>query len=389
MRLVLVFVAFTISLSNANPQRCQVYNDETTFFEIICGKFEEDCSFDVPSLDPSNELNLKIEGCDQNFTSVTLAQYPHISRLDLSDSKHQFLNFTNNEFPNLITFDASGNNLTEIPTTMLSQFPKLVKLRMNENQIEKISAGDFEKVGKELTELYLKKNKLKSIDDAAFESLTNLGEINLANNQLTSYPVALGAIRSVDLSENTLLTVVDCKFLSAAMKAEKVSLSWKYVTTFDGDCDNVKFVLKHGGYDQINNYANYSELICDISNQNKCFQNVKYFVAGPGSFQNENVLRLLGPSVEKLDLHGNQMFRIEDLNRKNFPHLKSLNIANTSLSSENVGKLLSEFNGADNIDAESSNKVWWILLSILGILVISFLLILCCLWVVPKLCKSD
>lgn len=350
-------------MCNANQLVCHYFDQNSNLLQIYCEdqrRFADNCTQGFPTLNPSDEFNLKIGGCDQSFIGNNIEKYPNIKRLDVSDSNYELLDWPGSISEKLIAFDGSGNKLTAIPTLLLSRYPKLLTLRLEENNIKRISVGDFQNFDQELSFLDLSKNRLKFIDDNALANLKSLSEINLKLNQLSAYPVGLSKtnVHTVDLTENPLLTSIDCAFMTEAMSAKNVTVTWKYITAFDGSCSNLKFTVKHGGYDQINNYDDHSDLICDQTNNKNCFKNINNFVAGAGSFKNvSEMLMLLGPSATKIDLSGNHLDGLSENTFQQFPNLRELSLRDTGLTTFYFNYLNNQPH-LNHLDISNNNIDW-------------------------------
>ena len=135
-----------------------------------------------------------------------------------------------------ITLD--HNNLHSIPNGLFSSLSTLESLNLTGNNIEKIEANPFPK-DSALQHLYLDKNKLSSFPPWIF-SLRKIKLIDLSSNQLTfedlktaldEYSIPLDALFmdwkspeiDLNLSNNNITTLVDCKGLSEIKRDERIS----------------------------------------------------------------------------------------------------------------------------------------------------------------------
>lgn len=103
--------------------------------------------------------------------------------------------------PNLERLNLQRNNLKKLPSKFLT--PSRLKLAgSNEKQNENIQLNLFKK----LTELDLQENKLREIEEHAFDSCTSLESIALYSNDLQTLPAdlfaPLSSLRSLDISQN-------------------------------------------------------------------------------------------------------------------------------------------------------------------------------------------
>lgn len=365
MILVPVFVVFTISLCKANSFECYYYTESSKSLEIYCNSYRNqlltNCTHESSSIDPSKVTHLKIKECEQNFIVDASKKYSNLESLNISESGYRALDWMGIVFEHVVLLDASSNELNAVPTSILSKFPKLKELRLDGNKIERISADDFENFNRELDTISLVNNGLKFIDDDAFANFRNLSLVNLSRNEFSSFPVEVfkANVREVCLQENPQLTTINCTLIKT-MDLKKIYFTWEYITTFDGHCnDNWKFVVSTGNWeyeDLILNSADRSTFYCHISEE--CFKNIKYFVAGPGSFENViKMLNLLGPSALEIDLSGNYVGEVNAATFKRFQNLSELSLSNTTLKKFSFDVLHDQIQ-LIHLDLSENNLEW-------------------------------
>lgn len=338
MLLVPVFVVvFTISLCSANSFECHYYTDSSKTLEIYCNNYRnqlpKNCTRESTSVNPLEVTHLKIKECEQSFIGDASEKYPNIQSLNISQSGYRALDWSGKTFENVVLLDASDNELTDIPTSILRKFPQLYELRLDRNKIEKISSGDFGNFNRDLGTISLSSNGLKFIGDFAFANFANLVLINISNNEFSTFPMEVfrATNRSVFLQENPQLTTIDCELIRA-MGSNRIYFTWEYITAFDGRCAEYwKFSVENWEFDElIHNSAEHSTLYCKTSEE--CFAHMQYFVAGPGSFENVgDMLNLLDPSALKIDLTGNRIDEVNATTFHRFANLSELNLSNTGL----------------------------------------------------------
>lgn len=318
MLLVSVFVVCTIALCGANRFTCHHYTETTKSLRIYCDRTDlpKNCSKDALSMSPTDVLNLKIEGCDQSRIADASAQYPNIELLDISYSSYSSLDWTGEDFKRVVVLNASCNDLSAVPTQILSKFPKIKKLHLANNKLDRISNGDFANVGQGLTDIILTNNMLTSIDSNAFENLTQLHGIELSHNQFSAFPVALSksTVQDIILLENSKLTRIDCTFIRS-LGAKHVYFTWENIIAFDGSCSQWKFAIDKNGWNTMDgiypNFALRSKIFCSRDFVS-CFGNIQSFVAGP--FYNvKQMLDLISASAFKIDLSCNQIEAHEEI----------------------------------------------------------------------------
>lgn len=361
MLLVSVFLVCAFSLCGANLFVCHHYTESSKALEIYCDHYRhllpKDCSKDAPSMSPTDVLHLKIEGCDQSSIGDASDKYLNIESLDISYSGYQSLNWTGGVFEKVVLLNVSSNELTAVPTTILSKFPKITQLHLADNKLEQISNSDFENVGQELKDIVLTRNILRSIDANAFDNLKQLAKIEVSSNQFSSFlltNLTNSTVQDIIMLENSELTTINCTFFQA-IGSKHVYFTWKYITTFDGSCSEWNFAIDKSGWNALDgiypNFARHSKIFCS-SNFVNCFGNIKNFVAGSGKFENvTDVVKVLSASTLKIDLSGNPVEargKLEPMNGtvgdevkllgpaidfERFPILRELSLSDTGLNS--------------------------------------------------------
>ncbi|XP_055927658.1 leucine-rich repeat-containing protein 24-like [Argiope bruennichi] len=86
---------------------------------------------------------------------------------------------------NLVELDLSGNKLKTIPTAALQDCPNLRRLQLAQNPIGQIGSGVFPSLP-HLTNLGLANCRIKHLQPGALDGLSNLESIELNGNQLTT-----------------------------------------------------------------------------------------------------------------------------------------------------------------------------------------------------------
>lgn len=325
-------------MCTAHEFECHYYKESSKSLQIYCdshrSQLPPNCTRESSSVNPLDVTHLKIEGCEQSFIGDASEKYSNIQSLNISQSGYGSLDWTGKIFKNVILLDVSKNELNTIPTKILSQFPQLTEIRLDENKIKEIFAGDFENSNQKLETISLTSNGLKSIDDNAFAKFNKLMKIYLSQNDFSTFPMEVfnrTNIRAVYLKEYPQLTAINCTLIRA-LGLTGIYFTWKYITTFDGHCnDDWKFVVQNWEYDElIWNSVNRTTFYCNTSKE--CFENMQYFVAGPTSFENiGEMLPLLGSKVTHLDLSGNHIYDLNATTFKRFQNLNYVNLSNTGL----------------------------------------------------------
>lgn len=312
-----------------------------------------------PSLNSSNVIRLKIEGCNQTDTCNLSETFKNIEHLDISYSTYGSYNCSNSIFQNLIDFNTSFNELTKIPATTLQKFPKLETLDLSHNYLWRIFNHDFQNFSEKLREINLSHNNLAFIEKGAFSNFPHLEIINLNFNRLSTIPTInhLQSIREVTIQENKELQTFDCQFITSMGLKRKVHLSWKYITLFDGG-KNCKINRTFSVYPSIHAegvfplFGSNYRLHCSENG----FNHIESFVAGTQAFTNiRPVLRLLSPSVLKIDLSENDIYELDTAAFDRFHALNELNLSNSKLMDFDFGMLNASQQSLSRLDISKNN----------------------------------
>lgn len=80
----------------------------------------------------------------------------------------------------------AGNQLTDFPSSALKPVHELTTLHLDDNKIRIIEERAFEGFGEHIKFLWLQNNQIKDIPPTAFQDLHSLEWIKLYNNLLTT-----------------------------------------------------------------------------------------------------------------------------------------------------------------------------------------------------------
>ena len=139
-------------------------------------------------------------------------------------------------YNNMETLDCSQRRLHVVPERLP---PTARRVYLEDNNIGQVDAEEFAR-SRRVSQLVLDRNRLTSVDTAAFCAMTSLQELSLSANMIGSFRVSLRAparggcasavLRQLDLSLN-LLTAVPANLSSFAPRLEIVDLSCNEITT--------------------------------------------------------------------------------------------------------------------------------------------------------------
>jgi len=115
---------------------------------------------------------------------------------------------------NLQSLSLAGNDIEEFPSSALKPVHELTTLHLDDNRIKRIDERAFEGFGEHIKYLWLQNNQIKNIPATAFQDLHSLEWIKLYNNLLTTLhyelmePV-LDTLQHIDIHSNPL--ICDCE----------------------------------------------------------------------------------------------------------------------------------------------------------------------------------
>ncbi|XP_027459389.1 nephrocan-like [Zalophus californianus] len=232
---------------------------------------------------------------DNNIESVAgpLA-LPHLKRLSMENNRLHLIPasfFTSLQSLQFLSF--SGNFLTKIPINL----PKsLLSLKMERNQLKVVSFRDLKHL-EHLSHLYLSENSLSSIDGA--QILANLTTLELSQNQVQMLPLRLPArLQKLDISNN-LIQRVTAQDFHDLRDLKHLFLDNNIVSLFEAGALQM--------CSQLSNLALEQNLLLSIP------------------------LRLPG-TLARLDLKGNAIQNIAEMELKDLKQLQVLNLRNNKIS---------------------------------------------------------
>eukprot|EP00050_Salpingoeca_kvevrii_P016304 m.54243 g.54243 ORF g.54243 m.54243 type:complete len:237 (+) comp6833_c0_seq1:419-1129(+) len=99
----------------------------------------------------------------------------------------------------------TNQGVTSIPRGIFARFTNLQELSLASNQLTSIESGIFSDLGNTLTSLDLSYNRLTSISDTGFRGLASLNVLSLSRNNLTS----IGSRAFCDSNELVFMELIE------------------------------------------------------------------------------------------------------------------------------------------------------------------------------------
>lgn len=335
MKHLMLLLVIIPSLCEASEIFCQLFDDNTQSLEEYCENFREsvplDCSEEIITNDAVQVTQLKIRGCDNETVLDAIKRFRYVRTLDISYSEFKSLKWFDLKLERLMAFNASHNELLQIPQELIKRNPDLAELDLSYNNFEKIDSTNFRGAGK-LEKVFLSHNFLNEISYKIFWDSKDLEHIDLSNNYFLAIPIfpSNEMLRTIHLEENPI-EVFGCSHLTT-MSSVSVYLSWKDLISFSGhlDCEGreLRVIRNSGNEGVLPAWSRKYQIHCN----DQSFKNVRYFAAGRNGFENvTEILPCLGSSVTYLDLSGNIIGHMDTNTFKRFIDLSRLYLSDTKL----------------------------------------------------------
>lgn len=250
-----------------------------------------------------------------------------------------------NRFTNIRTFDISSYGVESLSSVDLN-FRYLQNLSAPFNQLTFIPSSLFVHAP-DVASIDFSYNKISSVDKNAFSGLLKLNSLDLRHNLIKSFHedtffTGSEGMLSLDLTYNPLS--IDCNIFLLNTHSASVSISWENVRELDTTCTKVSFDIT-----TIDEGSNIQNIVISTLDGTKSFQiadesfkNIKYFnISGNELLNTVEVINLLGPAIETLDVSFNRIEVLSALTFSRFTNLKYLDLSSTEISS--IGPDVSEF----------------------------------------------
>jgi len=163
--------------------------------------------------------------CDEECCQYTSAEGVKVTEC----SYNQLTQVPQNVSPSTQILDLRGNNIKHIPTRYFEQFPDLLKLYINYNDLEDISVGTFDALTK-LTFLDMHENEIKEIPAGLFAKNKALETLKMMELLIESLPTGLydglNNLKLLKLGGNSDKLKCGCQLVAKTnLKCTKYSVS--------------------------------------------------------------------------------------------------------------------------------------------------------------------
>lgn len=344
-----------------------------------------------------NELRLKNTQLRSfDVEAISTSNHNYLNRLDISNNH---LNEIKNSrmlyyFKNLIELDAGGNEIQNASEIIASLPDRLQRLNMAHSNVGEINQRTFEKL-RDLTHLDLSDTHLSFADFNVFLPLVRLINLNIADNDLSQVNVTSLA-QLYQLQEfraaNCHIANVSAVIQSLGPYVEKLDLSKNSAAEIDPN-----------SFDRFNRLKKISLSGMGLQRLNpSIFEHLSSLtdldLSGNKLIELSNGLP---KNLQKLNLHGNNLQKIENLNATHFPFLRELKISQNQLECDYVDELRAQFNDKivlvddpkfnafEQKNDTCHSNLMFILLCIFAAFLILLILICVCFLCRKRLCRKD
>lgn len=277
----------------------------------------------------SEVKQLKIEKCHNTEDYSLFYKLKNVEVLDISQDGLNSLESVKFELGHLHIFNASYNELSDIPYEFSSTMPNIKVIDISHNNVEDIYKYEF-KNNNHLTALNISNNKLSTCIISLPE---NLQELDISNNQiklifLSNFNV-LSKFKLLNMMNNPM--PIDCEFLAILMSTFTVEYSLDSIDEIDFRCSDFYTIKIEVNHDIIFRITNIDG---EFRRNKSWFKGIRIFKFEYNKQGNTKALiNLLGLSIEHLELTGSYIGHINANKFQEFYKLKTLLLSNTGLDS--------------------------------------------------------
>lgn len=325
-----------VTLCTANELFCQLFDENAKSLAVYCenyrGAVPIDCTEDIYTIESTQVAELKTTGCDEDTVLDYIKRFRHVRYLDVTHSAFKSLSWLDIKIDNVIKFNASHNELTQIPADLFQKMPDMIEIDLSYNYFQDFNVTNF-RGATHLSKIHLTHNLLENLPYKIFWDSFQLQSIDLSNNFFTSIPIfpSNDQLKAIHLIENPIATF-DCSHFTT-MPLVSVFISWKYLISYFGymDCHgkHLRVIQNSQSEAILPAWSGKYELYCNTNG----FSNLRYFMAGAAGFENvTDILPCLGASLTYLDLSQNFIGTLDTDAFERFIDLSRLYLRDTQLT---------------------------------------------------------
>lgn len=346
MRIKVIGLIYLISLNSfilvsGVIKDCFFIENNTESVEFVCGNEDIESknsicyrSFIVSDFVDVNRAKLKQINVGSSCSSPALyidfyKTFINLRVLNISHRKCEYLTAEALNFKYLEKLNAQNNKLNNISNSVLKNLPNLLEVDFSFNEIKNLSSLDFQWSPK-LSIMNFSYNQLSHLDQDTFQNLTELRILDLSANFIEVISLKFNNKMEILRLEKNPIKQLNCNLFSLLMSSISVGISWESVDEIDTSCygNSMKIHLEE---DEVIFGVSCNKF--KVRYPKKYMKNVKYFNSSGNRLENtQEIIGLLGSSVETLDLSSNFLGQLSTQIFQKFNNLKYLNLSRTNLS---------------------------------------------------------
>lgn len=295
-----------------------------------------------------HEINFK--DCSIKSLPTIFKWYKAVRKLNVSDVGLEGLRSRNFDYAeNLVTFIASHNEITEIPSSLFADSKKIADLDFSFNKINRIDPLAFD-TENNLTTIDFSNNLIHEMDNRTFVKLNQLECLDLSNNLIETISSGLFLemvkMRELKLHMNQL-KVIQCDDFSKLIKLEYLTFSKNRLQELNLSCISSEkpfslFVTKNLlstltlSQNMAEMHAGENEI--DLVFVHSSLDNLTVFEVPGNHVKNIiEVIERLGSSLRSLVISDSSIGKLNVSTFAKFKNLEHLALANTNLSNIQYG----------------------------------------------------
>lgn len=281
--------------------------------------------------DRNEILSLKINGCKNthDFNELTnkivIDSFINLQIFDISHSELISLNFIQLKYHHLKVFNASYNKIGSIPKDFFDKMKNIEIIDISHNNLKNCYRFSIFKTEKLLV-LNVSNNEITSL-----WMPKDLKVLDASNNHIDNFKwTELGNLKVLNLMNNSF-THINCDFISTSLAT--VFVSSYNLQEMDFQCPSIHIEVDFNDEIIFRPSTSQIELKCSRS----LLKKLRSFKFSQGKkfrqHQNEtrNLIKLMGSSIEELNLCGSYLEKIDTNTFRELRQLKVLNLSNTEL----------------------------------------------------------
>lgn len=305
----------------------------TDSMEFICedfnGTYPKDNCFRRIFGNSTNKAQLKvfnIGSCrGSSLNDELFIQFSNLKEFNIPFYGTAELKLNQFKMKYLEKLNATHNNISSISTECFDNSPDIVDIDFSFNLFNSISGNYFRSATK-LQKINFSNNKIFSVDSDSFQVLPELVVLDLSNNLIKSINVESlrnnTRLKVLRLDDNPLKSI-DCSIFS-------LSEVYAFSSVLNLNCSTeIQIDLNSETYILVRDVKKSSELRYSKEN----FKSVQFLnISGNNLKNTQDVIKLLGFSLQILDVSSNYIGKLNGTTFKNLNNLQTLNLSLTNLS---------------------------------------------------------